>query len=134
MGIKRAGELKRGLIETICKCYNNLENLHSQESSFSESHKVQCIFQKKRYLHFLEIYVQQKILFRHQFKLTIVKRQWLNGSTSNQRKLIVTILISDFDWFPVTTDLLPMIFIDCSNFYHVTMRCHAHFDVACIVL
>ena len=111
-----------------------LENLHSQESSFSESHEVRCIFQKKRYLHFLEIYVQQKILFRHQFKLTIVKRQWLNGSTSNQRKLIVTILISDFDWFPVTTDLLPMIFIDCSHFYHVTMRCHAHFDVACIVL
>ena len=65
-----------GLIETICICYNNLENLHSLESSFSESHKVQCIFQKKQYLHFLEIYVQQKILFRHQFKLTmIVKRQ-----------------------------------------------------------
>ena len=47
MGIKRAGELKRGLIETICKCYNNLENLHSQESSFSESHKALCISQKK---------------------------------------------------------------------------------------
>ena len=47
MGIKRAGELKRGLIETICKCYNNLENLHSQESSFSESQKALCISQKK---------------------------------------------------------------------------------------
>ena len=75
MGIKRAGELKRGLIETICKCYNNLENLHSQESSFSESHKVHCIYQKKQYPHFLENYVQQKKLFRHQFKLTMVKTQ-----------------------------------------------------------
>ena len=78
MGIKQKSWIGGWLKQSA----NVLENLHSQESSFSESHEVRCIFQKKRCLHFLEIYVQQKKLFRHQFKLTIVKRQWLNDSTT----------------------------------------------------
>ena len=64
MGIKQKSWIGGWLKQSA----NVLENLHSQESSFSESHEVRCIFQKKRYLHFLEIYVQQKKLFRHQFK------------------------------------------------------------------